>query len=459
MAEVKRDQIDEQLCRLIGRQMKLTQQGYWIGNYLFGFTAKKQQDTTGNGKKRTILVPDENEDKYIREMYRLRAEGILDDKQIVKKINEMGYKSRVRNKWSKDGKCIGQTPGKKLTEKKLNSYLRMTVYAGVLKKSWTRNLPIQAQFDGLVNLETWNKANRGKVYLKELGNNEYEWVENLDTKMRVKTQMSDQYPYKHVIKCPHCNNVFWASASKGKSGKKFPAYHCSGDRNKKPKHKHYGVPAEEFNSAVEGFVNRLVFTKEYFAAFELVLKDVYQKKHKNQIDVSQKKAEEIKEMRVRLKNLYEKLEQTTKSVVYRNLEEKIEKLDNEIKDAEVVRNKSEATEHDFVAYSKHARHLLEHPGQILLKTRKKEDQQAIWSLVFEELPTYEEITTGTPKLSLCFNVKNTLSGASDGIVVGEGISHKHNFYPRPPNFENHSVFNTSCYVAYYVTRGCFPPRG
>jgi hypothetical protein len=119
--------------------------------------------------------------------------------------------------------------------------------------------------------------------------------------------------------------------------------------------------------------------------------------------------------------LYEKLTRTTKEVVEKRFEEQIDKLDKEIKQLELERNHSEATEHDFASYLKYAGELLEHPGKILLKPRKKEDQQAIWSLVFEELPTYEEIKTGTPKLSLCFNVKTTSKGGSHDVVGDKGL--------------------------------------
>ena len=51
---------------------------------------------------------------------------------------------------------------------------------------------------------------------------------------------------------------------------------------------------------------------------------------------------------------------------------------------------------------------------------------AIWSLVFEELSTYEEIKTGTPKLSLRFKLKNIPKGASGRVVRGEGLE--------PPTF-------------------------
>ena len=276
-------------------------------------------------------------------------------------------------------------------------------------------------FDGLVDIGTWNKANRGRLYIKQYDDGTYELIKNFNEKKQVKAKVSKDYPYKHVIMCPICHMPFWASAPVGKSGKGFPSYHCAGGRYGKPKHKNYSVKKDDFNMLVETFVKKLSFTKEYHDGFELIIKDVYRKQHKNQISISQKRGDEVKEKKIRLQTLYEKLERATSEIVERKLEEDIEKLDAEIKELEQERNKSETTEHDFASYLKYARYVLEHPATILLKPREKRHQEAIWSLVFEELPTYEEIKTGTPKLSLCFKLKDTKDGLSNSVVHPEGL--------------------------------------
>ena len=416
-AEMKNQEVNGMLVRLIGRQIDLTQAGYWIGTYPYGFKTEKQRDDSGNGKKKTILVPKTDEANHIQELFRLRAEGILSDSEIIKKINAKGYKSRKRNRRDRLGvHSIGKMGEKPLDQQQMDKILQHPTYAGIICKKWTRWQPIKAMFDGLVDLETWNKANRGKLYLKDTGNGHYELLKNFDEKKRVKTKVSKEYPYKHVVMCPICGDPFWASGSTGKLGGKFPSYHCSGARFGKPKHKRYGISQEDFNDTVEQFVERLSFTKEYHDGFELVIRDVYQKQHKNQIGISQQRAENVKEKKIRLQTLYDKLERATTDTLERKLEADIEKLDEEIKVEEEHRNKSEATEHDLVSYMKHARYLLEHPATILLKPRKKEDQQAIWSLVFDELPTYEELKTGTPKLSLCFKLKDTTEGVLNSVV-------------------------------------------
>jgi hypothetical protein len=304
----------------------------------------------------------------------------------------------------------------------MQKYVENPTYAGIVKKKWTRWLPIKGQFEGLISLDTWNRANKGKIYIKEFDNGDYQLIENYNEKKRVKTKVSEEYPYKHVIKCPLCGKNFWASASKGKSGKTFPLYHCSGVIKKKATHKQYGVSAEEFNQTVENFINSITFTKEYRGAFELVMKDVYRKQYKEKIDDSINIAKTIQNKRIELKALHEKIKVTEKEISIRMIEEDMDKIDKELKELGTERNQSEATEHDLASYLKYAGELLEHPGQFFLKRRKKEDQQAIWSLVFEELPTYEEIKTGTPKLALCFKVKTTSMGGSHDVVGDEGFT-------------------------------------
>lgn len=422
VAEAKQDVIDDTLRRLIGREMDLTKEGYWIGTFPFGFQTNKKKDKGNGTKKKTILIPDEDEAPFIRQIFELRAEGVLSDKQIVEKINKMGYKSRIRNKWAQDGiTLIGQSGGKKLTVAQLQSYIKMPIFGGIMRKKWTKMIPIKAQFDGLVSLELWNKANREKFYIKDLGNNEYQWIEGFEGKKQVRTKVSEEYPYKHVIKCHICGKNFWASAPKGKSKKGFPTYHCSGVVKKKSTHKHFGVPATEFNQMVENFIKKLEFKKKYRVAFEFAVNQTYRARHKEQIQDSKNLAREIQDKRTEMETLHEKLIRANSQIVERKLEESIEKIDLEIKELEQARNKSEATEHDLIEYLKHTRYLLEHPNEILLKPRRKAEQQAVWSLVFRELPTYEEIKTGTPKLSLCFNVKTTNEGGSNDVVGDKGF--------------------------------------
>jgi hypothetical protein len=86
-------------------------------------------------------------------MFDLKAQGLLTDDQIVEEINALGYKSRNRSI--------------KLTVKQMQVCLKKPIYAGIIQTAWTGHTPIRAQYDGLVSVETWNRANRGKLKIVE----------------------------------------------------------------------------------------------------------------------------------------------------------------------------------------------------------------------------------------------------------------------------------------------------
>ena len=159
MAEVKQDQIDEQLVRLVGAQIDNTQAGYWVGNSPDGMKTQKII-IEGSTKKKCILIPDSDRAHWYEKMFKLRAEGALSDQEICDKLNKAGYLSESRNKWDKGKtKIIGQTGNRPLTVKQMKVNLARPVYAGYVCKKWTRYIPVKAYFDGLVDVETFNKAN------------------------------------------------------------------------------------------------------------------------------------------------------------------------------------------------------------------------------------------------------------------------------------------------------------
>ena len=103
-----------------------------------------------------------------------------------------------------------------------------------------------------VSIETFNKANRGKIYIKE-SDGTFEILYNYNPEKIVNRRLkyNPEYPYKSVVLCPKCRNSFLGSASTGRSGQKFPSYHCS--RN----HSRYAVDKKTFDAAVEKYVNNL----------------------------------------------------------------------------------------------------------------------------------------------------------------------------------------------------------
>ena len=69
---------------------------------------------------------------------------------------------------------------------------------------------------------------------------------------------------------------------------------------------------------------------------------------------------------------------------------------------------------------------MEHPEQLFLNkenTLSVQQHQQVFSLLFEELPTYEQIVYGTPKLSPIFAITKPQQDA-EALLVSLGLVYK-----------------------------------
>ena len=81
----------------------------------------------------------------------------------------------------------------------------------------------------------------------------------------------------------------------------------------------------------------------------------------------------------------------------------------------------EVKEDDIHAFIAHAKILMEHPTEMLANITNKQEQLALFSLFFEEFPTYEEILSATPKLTLAFKLNKEAFDAKALKVTLRGI--------------------------------------
>ena len=69
------------------------------------------------------------------------------------------------------------------------------------------------------------------------------------------------------------------------------------------------------------------------------------------------------------------------------------------------------------SFMRDARKIMEHPAEILLNPRDLRLQRDLFGLVFEKMPTYEEIVNGTPKLSYIFELSSEFSPTKGQLVT------------------------------------------
>jgi site-specific DNA recombinase len=284
-----RDAVRDSLTVMIGAEIGYTRLGYWSRNSVYGFKNEKVE-TTEHGK-RNILVPFEDEAKYMREMFRLLDEG-KSEKEVVHSLNAQGMRTRKFNHRDRRTKvALGKGGGRTLTVKQLQRMKKKLVYAGIVCEKWTYYQPVVARFKGLVDRQVFNRVNDGIVKIVPLENGagvKVLYGKELEAEKKTIRRLKNnpEYPFKD-IRCPICGWPSKGSASRGKSGKHFPAYHCARG------HKSWRVKKSDFHNTVYGFVRRLHMKPSYVRLFEETFLEVWKESRVNLIEESKLAGENV----------------------------------------------------------------------------------------------------------------------------------------------------------------------
>lgn len=403
------------LTRLIGAEISLAQQGYRVRKAADGYQNKR---VYVDGKRRYIQEVDPVRAKFYIAMFELRASGSLSDREIVDRINAMGFRRRLFERWNADKtEAIGHGGGGPLTVARFQEIVRNPIYCGVVYEKWTHWKPVRAPYDGLVSIETYNAANRGKRYIHErAGTLELIHDYRSDRETRVLSRTNPEFPFKNVIMCPLCEKPFRGSATRGKSGKAFPAYHC--DRA----HKRVGVKKATFETIVRTYIEGLRFDEiarptvvkaacDAFASRQTERGATRKEIERATADLETQKAEIVKAFMG-----------ATSATMRSALEAKIEHLETEISRSKSNDAMADISQADFDAYLAEAQKILEHPHTLLENPANMREQRSDYALVFNPLPTIAELRVGTPKMTSIFKLCDDVSRAKYGLAGQLGFS-------------------------------------
>ena len=413
-----RDNKRVMLTRMVGQSVINAGEGYAVHPAPDGYTnVTESYYVDGKRKRRTSRKRDKERAHFYEKMFELRAEGQKTDKQIVDIVNKMGYRSRIRARWSKGRKeKVSTTGGLPLTVKQLQVAIQRPIYAGVNYEKWTHMKAVRAQYSGLVEIERWNKANRGKWYIEELSDGTLKMHTNYTPKD--KTHENPLYPYKDVILCSECHKPFRGSASRSRSGKHYPAYHADHKVNG-VRHKRIGVNKYEFEKQVEDFVDNLQFQPDMLAGFKLVLMDTFNRKQAGATEAAMdagKRVTELLEQKQRATQAFIAANAMGDEDLKRDIQAERNRLEQQLAEAQGYRNGLEVSARDLEEFVWRVNWVMEHPQEFLLRAGNKQQRQAYFSLMFDELPTYQDVLDGTPKLAWVFKLdKETMTNESDMV--------------------------------------------
>ena len=392
-AERAKDEMRDIMSRMIGAEIRYTQLGYWMRRPRYGFRSVKID--TKNGK-RTILKPDKNEAKFIIRLFEMRAAHVYTNQQIADELNSMGFRSRVtivRDKYDRT-KIKRQIGGRKMTAKMIDQYTSKLVYCGIIKEKWTHDKPVKAQFDGLVSVDLFNEANRGRVFV-EVDSHDSITIKHKAVPDHLKNKQiyNPDYPYKQVVACPKCGKTLSGSATRGKLGKHYPAYHCSRDGH------YFRVPKPEFDETIEDFVRTIAIKPEYIDDVIAAIAELWRERQTKQIDANRQRLEHRDSLQSQIKATVDRMRIVTSETALKYLEEDIVSVEKELAelDEEIARQPNLQAEFDQVL--QYAKYILEHLSELLLDLCNPLRKAAFFGAIFNKLPTYEQINFGTHKNS------------------------------------------------------------
>ena len=423
-AESAHDEIRTILTRLIGSEIRYIRLGYWVGYAAYGYTSEKIETEHG---KRVVLKPDPIKSKWFVKMFELKIQGLIDE-EIVKQVNAMGYKSRrinVRDKYDKS-KIIGYKGEKILTVKQLNAYIQDPIYALVSTHKWLEK-PQRIHGTSIVSIDMFNKANRGKIRIVD-DNGQITILKGktLDRYLR-KSKNIPLYAYKDYVLCPLCHDRFKGSASRGKTGKVYPAYHCN--RNG---HKYLRIPTgtdsnildskqETMEKTIYDFIKKVRFTDEFKAKFRQLTVEELEKRKEIITRDATIKGDNVLKLRAEKTLIVEKIKQLNSPLAISAMEEELEKVEAKLAQARGQRDNLEDTEIESETLLKHCKYFVEHLGDLLLGSTNPIQNAAFFGLMFDSVPTYEELKSGTPDLAPLFKLNEELNSSKSEVVSRQGV--------------------------------------
>ncbi len=389
-AERAQDEMRDIMSRMIGAEVRYTRMGYWMRQQPYGYQSEKIE--TSNGK-RCILKPHPIESAFILKIFEMRCQG-LDDHQILEEVNKLGFRTRINYKRSKKDrtKITGQIGGKPLELKGLQRIIQNPIYAAVNCEKWTDYKPIKCKFNGLISIEVFNKANRGKVVLSEQDSELSLYTRPPLEHLVKKGVHNADYPYKRVVMCPGCNKPLYGSAARGKMGKYYPAYHCN-------KNGHYfRVPKAEFDEVIERFVKNIQLAPE---RIEDLTDAILQEWDKRQAEVEKTGLAlqvRIDDLKTEARMSTQKIKVLSSETAIKYMEEDLVKIEGQI--STLIEQKEKASRKksiDMKVVMAYAKYFLEHLDYLLLKQIDPIKKANFFSVLFDKPPTYQQLVSGTQK--------------------------------------------------------------
>ena len=194
VAQLEREQILQRT--MSGTKEAILKHGAWTVPPPYGYVATRTSTNV------STLTPHSEQSEVVLKAFSLYGEG-LQMTEVCDKLNAFGYRTKRGNKFSK------QT---------ISHMLSNVAYIGKIDTKHFPDQLINGAHDGIVPLQLWEQVQNRRGSRSGVRKN----------------KLNPEFPLTVTLRCYKCASPMSGSFSTGKSGKRFPYYHCrkSGCRSK-----------------------------------------------------------------------------------------------------------------------------------------------------------------------------------------------------------------------------------
>jgi hypothetical protein len=198
------------------------------------------------------------------------------------------------------------------------------VYTGITCEKWTEYKPIRLKFEGIISIDLFNRANKGKFVIHD-SDGELKFLVNKDPTRVVKSDKGNmQFPYKRVVTCPHYGKQLHASSSRGKLGKYYPAYHCRREGH------NFRVPLQEFEDTISAYVRSLQVNTAYLEDFTDAIRKEWERRSKATVSETDVIDEQIKNLAYEARQSMDKIKFLNSETAIKYIEEELVRIEGQI---------------------------------------------------------------------------------------------------------------------------------
>ena len=186
VAQFDNDVRSERIASCMGERIK---QGVWCFKAPFGYLNMR------DGQGKALIVIDKIRMPLVKLAFKRFATGLYQIEQIRQTLNKKGFRTHK---------------GRELSLQTLHRLLQDKFYIGIMT---VKNQEFSGSHEQFISEQLFWKC-QGLFKKADKGNN------------ISLGRVNENFPLRHFVTCPHCNNPLTACYSTGKMGVKYPYYKC-----------------------------------------------------------------------------------------------------------------------------------------------------------------------------------------------------------------------------------------